>query len=68
MRVAGKNPSGKELERIKTSKQFDGKIFKNFSETPMMSEDASYFKMLKYFFKRILIKYLKRHCHLLKPI
>ncbi len=52
MRVAGKNPSGKELERIKASKQFDGKIFKNFSETPMMSEDASYFKMLKYFFKK----------------
>lgn len=51
MRVAGKNPSGNELKIISISQQFDGKIFKNSSKTPMMSEDASYFKMLKYFFK-----------------
>jgi L-ascorbate metabolism protein UlaG (beta-lactamase superfamily) len=52
LRVTGKLPSGKHLERLKKSPNYAGKGFRNLSETPMMAEDASYWKMLRDFFSR----------------
>jgi L-ascorbate metabolism protein UlaG (beta-lactamase superfamily) len=42
----GKNPSGKRLEKITKSSHYQNDIFTNLSPTAMMSEDASYFKIL----------------------
>jgi L-ascorbate metabolism protein UlaG (beta-lactamase superfamily) len=52
LKVTGKLPSGKLLERLKKSPNYAGKGFRNLSETPMMAEDASYWKMIRDFFSR----------------
>ncbi|NOT76380.1 MAG: MBL fold metallo-hydrolase [Cyclobacteriaceae bacterium] len=46
----GKLPSGKRLERIKNSPNYKDGSFMNLIETPMLSEDTSYPKMMKEFF------------------
>jgi hypothetical protein len=52
LKITGKLPLGKHLERLKKSPNYAGKGFRNLSETPMMAEDASYWKMLRDFFSR----------------
>ncbi len=47
LKFAGKLPSGKLLEQLKKSPYYKGKSFQNLSDTPVMSEDASYWKMIK---------------------
>ncbi len=46
----GKNPSGARLEKIKQSPNYKDGSFHNRSETPMMSDDGSYWKLLKEYF------------------
>ncbi|HEX8549344.1 MAG TPA: MBL fold metallo-hydrolase, partial [Cytophagaceae bacterium] len=43
----GSKPKGKRLDRVKASPQFKNGTFENFSPTPMMAKDASYFKLIK---------------------
>lgn len=43
----GKNPSGKNLERIKKSPNYKKEGFGNISDTPMIVEGTSYFDLLK---------------------
>jgi L-ascorbate metabolism protein UlaG (beta-lactamase superfamily) len=45
----GKKAQGERLLRIQKSPNFKDGVFHNLTETPMMTEDASYFKMLKKF-------------------
>jgi L-ascorbate metabolism protein UlaG (beta-lactamase superfamily) len=52
LKITGKLPSGQHLERLKQSPHFKTKGFENLSVTPMMAEDASYWKMTKDFFAR----------------
>ncbi len=52
LRIAGKVPVGKHLGEIKKSPNYREGGFQNLSETPMMSDDASYWKMLKDFLKK----------------
>lgn len=47
LKVTGKLPSGKLLEQLKKSHNYKSKGFQNLSDTPMMSEDASYWKMIR---------------------
>ena len=51
-KATGKLPSGKHLQRLKLSPYYKEKGFENISETPMMTEDASYWKMIKEFFSK----------------
>ncbi len=46
----GKLPSGKRLSRIKASNNYRHGAFQNVYDTPMLSPDASYTKMLGKFF------------------
>jgi len=51
-RSFGKNPEGARLERIKKSPNYVNGSFVNLTDTPVQSEDASYFQMLvKFMFK-----------------
>jgi L-ascorbate metabolism protein UlaG (beta-lactamase superfamily) len=43
--VFGKHPTGARLQRIEKSPNYRDGSFKNFSETPMMTGDASYWDM-----------------------
>lgn len=43
----GKNPSGERLERIKKSKQYKDGSFQNQSNTPALTEGASYTQAIK---------------------
>lgn len=43
-KALGKNPSGKELEKVKQSPNFRNGSFQNLSPTQVMSEDTSFFK------------------------
>ncbi len=45
----GKNPTGKRLERIIKSPNYQNNAFQNLHPTPMLAEDASYFKVMKEF-------------------
>lgn len=51
-RIAGRLPSGKHLEKLKQSPNYKKGAFQNLSLTPMMASDASYWKMMKEFFKK----------------
>lgn len=51
-KVTGQVPSGKYLEQLKKSPNYNGTGFQNLSETPMKSPDVSYWKMTKEFLKR----------------
>lgn len=48
----GKNPTGDRLNRIETSKNYRNGSFQNLIETTVMSEDASYFKVMVSFFSK----------------
>lgn len=42
----GRLPKGERLERIKNSPHFDGKIFKNRSETPQLTNEKGFWGMM----------------------
>lgn len=48
----GKLPSGSNLEKIKTSPNYNSEIFVNIEPTEMMAEDASYLGITKSFFSK----------------
>lgn len=50
MKVLGKSPSGKRLERIKRSPNYRDGAFQNIEPTEALLKDASMIKMLKEFF------------------
>src|SRR5688572_21072739 len=52
LRSTGRLPRGKYLERLKQSPNYTAKGFRNLSETPMIAEDASYWKMVCDFFNK----------------
>src|SRR5690606_28946 len=49
-RMFGKSPAGERLERIKRSPHYRNGQFHNLSPTPMLTEGASYFNVMKKFF------------------
>lgn len=52
LKATGKLPSGKYLEQLRKSSNYNKSSFKNLSETPMLPEGGSYWKMTKEFFKK----------------
>lgn len=52
LKIGGKLPSGKHLERLKQSPNYKAKGFQNLSETPMLADDASYWTMIRDYFKK----------------
>lgn len=52
LKITGRLPSGKHLEKLKRSPNYKKGAFQNLSPTPMMAGDASYWKMMKDFFKK----------------
>lgn len=52
LKITGKLPSGKHLEKIKLSPNYKEGAFQNLSPTPMKPEDISYWKMMREFFKK----------------
>ena len=47
LKITGKLPLGQLLEQLKKSPNYKSKGFQNLSDTPVMSEDASYWKMIR---------------------
>ena len=47
LKVIGKNPSARILEKIKLSSNYKNEGFQNLSETPMMLQDTSYYELIK---------------------
>ena len=52
LKITGKVPSGKHLEKLKQSPNYKKNAFQNLSDTPMLPADISYWKMTKEFFKK----------------
>jgi len=52
LKITGKLPSGKHLQLLKQSPNYNGAGFKNLSETPMKPQDVSYWKMITEFLKK----------------
>lgn len=52
LKITGKLPSGQHLQRLKQSPNYKAKGFENFSETAMLADDASYWKMIGDFFRK----------------
>ena len=52
LRITGKLPSGKHLDKIKQSPNYKRNGFQNLSPTPMKPDDISYWKMLSEFMKK----------------
>lgn len=52
IKATGKLPSGKYLEQLKKSPNYNKGSFQNLSETPMKSPDISYWKMTREFLKK----------------
>ena len=52
IKITGKLPSGKYLEKIKQSPNYNGRGFQNLTETPMKPQDVSYWKMIIEFMKK----------------
>ncbi len=52
IKITGKLPSGKHLEKIKQSPNYKKGAFQNLSPTPMKPEGVSYWKMMREFFKK----------------
>ncbi len=52
LKIGGKLPSGKQLERIRKSPNYKNGAFQNISPTPMKPEGISYWKMMREFFKK----------------
>lgn len=51
-KTLGKLPSGKELERIEQSPNYQRNTFKNLSDTPVMVKEASFIRTLFKFIKK----------------
>jgi hypothetical protein len=49
LKITGKPPSGKHLEKLKQSANYKKNAFQNLSDTPMKADDISYWKMMKEF-------------------
>lgn len=58
--VAGRRPNGQHLEQIQQSPHYREGSFQNESDTPMMSDEASYWKLMGYFFKKVKDKFPSR--------
>ena len=52
LKVTGKLPSGKHLQKLKQSPNYKDGAFQNLSPTAMKPEGVSYWKMTKEFFKK----------------
>ena len=52
LKITGKLPSGKYLEKLKQSPNHKRGAFQNLSHTPMKPDDISYWKMMREFFKK----------------
>ncbi|HET9744059.1 MAG TPA: MBL fold metallo-hydrolase [Chitinophagaceae bacterium] len=52
LRITGKLPSGKHLEKLRRSPNYKNGAFQNLSPTPMKPDDISYWKMTREFFKK----------------
>ena len=52
LRITGKLPSGKHLEKLKQSPNYKRNAFQNLSDTPMKADDISYWKLMREFFKK----------------
>ena len=52
LKITGKLPSGKHLQRLKQSPNYKDGAFQNLSVTPMKPEGVSYWRMTKEFFKK----------------
>jgi L-ascorbate metabolism protein UlaG (beta-lactamase superfamily) len=52
LKITGRPPSGKHLEKLKQSPNYKRDAFQNLSDTPMIPADISYWKMTKEFFKK----------------
>lgn len=52
LKITGKLPSGKRLQRLKQSPNYKDGAFQNLSATPMKPEGVTYWKMTKEFFKK----------------
>lgn len=52
LKITGKLPSGKHLQKLKQSPNYKDGAFQNLSPTPMKPEGVSYWKMTKEFFKK----------------
>jgi hypothetical protein len=52
LKITGKLPSGKHLQRLKQSPNYKDGAFQNLSATPMKPEGVTYWKMTKEFFKK----------------
>ena len=42
LKITGKAPSGKHLEKLKRSQNYKKNAFQNISDTPMKPDDISY--------------------------
>jgi hypothetical protein len=51
-RTFGSNPSGKELEKIKTSPNYRDRVFQNLSHTEQLAKGASMLKIMWRFFNK----------------
>src|SRR4030095_1119022 len=49
LKITGKPPSGKHLEKLKQSPNYKKNAFQNLSDTPMIPAEISYWKMMKEF-------------------
>jgi len=52
LKATGKVPSGKYLEQLKRSPNYNGTSFQNLSPTQMIAGNGSYWKMTKEFFRK----------------
>ena len=52
LKISGKLPSWKYLDKIKKSSNYKRGAFQNLSPTPMKAEGISYWKMMREFFKK----------------
>ena len=52
LKITGKPPSGKHLEKLKLSPNYKRNAFQNLSDTPMKPDDISYWKMMREFINK----------------
>jgi L-ascorbate metabolism protein UlaG (beta-lactamase superfamily) len=52
LKITGKLPSGRQLQRLQQSPNYKEGAFQNLSVTPMKPEGVSYWKMMREFFKK----------------
>ena len=67
LKITGKLPSPEHLKLLKQSPHYRDKSFQNLSDTPMISEDASYWKMTKDYFKGNKMAHRQSHCRISPP-